>query len=126
MNLSDRIDRTHLVGQLHAILQTMIYLQEQQKKVQKQIDKLKQKEDIMKEDVKAQILKMKDEDLFLITYYAKKYREIITRKGKFDNKCRDWTTPKGSYCFCYFDMDAETVNPYRTATNPIRIERIDV
>jgi len=45
MNLSDRIDRTHLVGQLHAILQTMIYLQEQQKKVQKQIDKLKQKED---------------------------------------------------------------------------------
>jgi len=80
----------------------------------------------MKEDVKAQILKMKDEDLFLITYYAKKYREIITRKGKFDNKCKDWTTPKGSYCFCYFDMDAETVNPYRTATNPIRIERIDV
>ena len=77
-------------------------------------------------DIKAQILKMKDEDLFLITYYAKKYREIITRKGKFDNKCRDWTTPKGSYCFCYFDMDAETVNPYRTATNPIKIERIDV
>jgi len=80
----------------------------------------------MKEDIKKQILKMKDEDLFLITYYAKKYREIITRKGKFDSKCRDWTTPKGSYCFCYFDMDAETVNPYRTATNPIRIERIDV
>jgi len=45
MNLSDRIDRTHLVGQLKVILQTMIYLQEQQKKVQKQIDKLKQKED---------------------------------------------------------------------------------
>jgi|TARA_R110002020_G_scaffold36162_1_gene108783 hypothetical protein len=45
MNWSDRIDRTHLVGQLKVILQTMIYLQEQQKKVQKQIDKLKQKED---------------------------------------------------------------------------------
>ena len=45
MNWSDRIERTHLVGQLKVILQTMIYLQEQQKKVQKQIDKLKQKED---------------------------------------------------------------------------------
>jgi len=45
MNWSDRIERTHLVGQLKIILQTMIYLQEQQKKVQKQIDKLKQKED---------------------------------------------------------------------------------
>ena len=45
MNRSYRIDRTHLVGQLKVILQTMIYLQEQQKKVQKQIDKLKQKED---------------------------------------------------------------------------------
>ena len=45
MNWSDRIDRTHLVGQLKVILQTMIYLQKQQKKVQKQIDKLKQKED---------------------------------------------------------------------------------
>ena len=75
-------------------------------------------------DIKAQILKMKDEDLFLITYYAKKYREIITRKGKFDNKCRDWTTPKGSYCFCNSPIAAETMNPYRTATNPIKIERI--
>ena len=74
----------------------------------------------MNNTLKEQILKMKEEDMFLITYYAKKYREIITRKGKFDNKCRDWTTPKGSYCFCYFDMDAETVNPYRTATNPIK------
>ena len=45
MNWSDRIDRTHLVGKLKVILQTMIYLQEQQKKVQKQIDKLKKKED---------------------------------------------------------------------------------
>ena len=47
-------------------------------------------------------------------------------------KCHTYDTkdrkrgPKGSYCFCYFDMDAETVNPYRTATNPIRIERINV
>ena len=76
----------------------------------------------MKEDIKKQILEMKDEDLFLITYYAKKYREIITRKGKTDHKTKTWTTPKGNLCFCYHDLDAETMNPYRTATNPIRIE----
>jgi hypothetical protein len=80
----------------------------------------------MKEDIKAQILKMKDEDIFLITYYAKKYREIITRKGKIDHKTKTWTTPKGSYCFCYYDLDAETISPYRTATNPTRIEVINV
>ena len=80
----------------------------------------------MKEEVKAQILAMKDEDIFLITYYAKKYREIITRKGKIDHKTKTWTTPKGSYCFCYYDLDAETENPYRTATNPLKIERVNV
>jgi len=45
MNWSDRIERTHLVGQLKVILQTMIYLQAQQKKVQKQIDKLKKEDE---------------------------------------------------------------------------------
>jgi hypothetical protein len=34
----------------------------------------------MNDTLKEQILKMKDEDMFLITYYAKKYREIITRE----------------------------------------------
>ena len=56
----------------------------------------------MKEEVKAQILAMKDEDIFLITYYAKKYREIITRKGKVDDTSKirgTWYTPKGNYCF---------------------------
>ena len=67
---------------------------------------------------------LKDTDTFLITYYAKKYRAIITRKGKTDHKTKTWITPKGSYCFCYYDLDAETMNPYRTATNPTRIELI--
>ena len=44
MNLSDRIDRTHLVGQLKVILETIIYLQKEQLKVQKQIDKLKRED----------------------------------------------------------------------------------
>ena len=79
----------------------------------------------MNNTLKEQILKMKDEDMFLITYYAKKYREIITRKGKIDHKTKTWTTPKGNLCFCYHDLDAETENPYRTATNPTRIEVIN-
>ena len=69
---------------------------------------------------------LKDTDTFLITYYAKKYREIITRKGKIDHKTKTWITPKGNLCFCYHDLDAETMNPYRTATNPTRIEVINV
>ena len=43
-------------------------------------------------------------------------------EGKIDHKTKTWTTPKGNLCFCYHDLDAETMNPYRTATNPIRIE----
>ena len=79
----------------------------------------------MKEEVKKQILAMKDEDIFRITWYAKKYGEIITRKGKVDDTSKirgTWYTPKGNFCFCYHDLDAETLRPYRTATNPIRIE----
>ena len=70
---------------------------------------------------------VQDHDTFLITYYAKKYREIITRKGKIDEQSKKrglWITQKGNYCFCYHDLDAETLPPYRTATNPIKIERI--
>ena len=79
------------------------------------------------EKVKQQIGELKNDDLFLITYYAKKHREIITRKGKVDDTSKirgTWYTPKGNYCFCYHDLDAETLNPYRTATNPIKLERI--
>jgi hypothetical protein len=47
----------------------------------------------MKDNIKEQILAMKDEDIFLITYYAKKYREIITRKGKNGNQWRQATNP---------------------------------
>ena len=70
---------------------------------------------------------LKDTDTFLITYYAKKYREIITRKGKVDDTSKirgTWYTPKGNFCFCYHDLDAETMSPYRAATNPTRIELI--
>ena len=41
MDMGNIVDRTHLVGQLKVILETIIYLQKEQDKVQKQIDKLK-------------------------------------------------------------------------------------
>ena len=83
----------------------------------------------MKEDIKAQILAMKDEDIFFITYYAKKYEEIITRKSK-------WTKPntdtqgkhfvsKGNDVFVYWDLDAEpneNGNQWRMATNPTSVK----
>ena len=80
----------------------------------------------MKDKVKKQIEQLQNEQTFFITYYAKKHREIITRKGKIDQTSRvrgTWVTPKGNYCFCYYDLDAETLNPYRTATNPLKIEK---
>jgi len=39
------MDRIHLLGQLKVILETIIYLQSEQLKIQKQIDELKKKEE---------------------------------------------------------------------------------
>ena len=68
---------------------------------------------------------VKDNDTFLITYYAKKHGEIITRRGT-------WTKPntdtlgkhfvsKGNDVFVYWDLDAQpnpNGNKWRMATNP--------
>ena len=85
----------------------------------------------MKENVKEQILNMK-EDIFLITYFADKYQEIITRKAT-------WTKPNtttqgkhlvskaGDDCFYYWDLNAtpnKNGNQWRCAKNPIKVERI--
>jgi len=72
---------------------------------------------------------VEDHDTFLITYYAKKYSKIITRKGT-------WTKPNtdikgkhisinGDECFFYWDINAEpnkNGNQWRRATNPTRCE----
>ena len=72
---------------------------------------------------------VQDNDEFLITYYAKKYSKIITRRGT-------WTKPntdtKGKYqvmngndVFFYWDLNAEpnkNGNQWRQATNPTRCE----
>ena len=72
---------------------------------------------------------VQDHDEFLITYYAKKYGKIITRRGT-------WTKPNtdtkgkhisinGDECFFYWDINAEpnkNGNQWRRATNPTRCE----
>ena len=72
---------------------------------------------------------VQDNDEFLITYYAKKYGKIITRRGT-------WTKPntdtKGRYiaingddCFFYWDINAapnKNGNQGRRATNPTSVK----
>ena len=41
MDIDKTIDRTHILGQLNVVIETIIYLQEQQIKLQKQLDELK-------------------------------------------------------------------------------------
>ena len=75
------------------------------------------------------ITALQDNDTFLITYYAKKYQAIITRRGT-------WTKPntdtqgkhfvsKGNDVFVYWDLDAEpneNGNQWRMATNPTSVK----
>ena len=49
---------------------------------------------------------------FTITYYSNKDKKHITRKGKWTDKCRYWTSKVGDSLITYFDMDKEQ---YRTA-----------
>ena len=49
---------------------------------------------------------------FRITYFSKKDNKHITRFGKFDDKCKYWTSKVGDTLITYFDMDKQE---YRTA-----------
>ncbi len=69
---------------------------------------------------------VEDHDEFLITYYAKKYGEIITRRGTWtkpntDTKGKYFETKDGNDIFIYWDLDAtpnQNGNRWRNATNP--------
>ena len=54
---------------------------------------------------------------FTIKYYADKHGKTITRRAKYDENCRTWISKKGDKCLCYYDVDADTSNKYRTAVN---------
>ena len=68
---------------------------------------------------------VEDNDTFLITFYAKKHEEIITRRGTWtkpntDIKGKHFNT-QGNDVFIYWDLDAtpnQNGNKWRNATNP--------
>ena len=64
---------------------------------------------------------VEDHDEFLITYYAKKYGEIITRRGTWtkpntDTKGKHYVSNEGNRFFIYWDLDAK---PNKMATDGI-------
>ena len=76
---------------------------------------------------------VQDHDTFLITYYAKKHKKIITRKERGQNpiQIRKATVLEFGQdnVFVYWDLDAEpneNGNRWRKATNPLRAERIGI
>ncbi len=56
--------------------------------------------------------KMENNTQFKITYYSNKDKKHITRQGKWDEKCRYWTSKVGAKLITYFDLDKDG---YRTA-----------
>jgi len=73
---------------------------------------------------------LQDNDTFLITYYAKKYQAIITRRGTWtkpntNTKGRHFIDYNGKDCYIYWDFAAEpneNGNKWRHAKNPIKCE----
>ena len=63
---------------------------------------------------------MQNNDTFKITYYSNSDKMIITRNGKWTDKCREWISNKGIECLVYLDLDKTEefgTDQYRTATN---------
>ena len=46
---------------------------------------------------------------FTITYYSNKDKKHITRRGKWTDKCRYWTSKIGDSLITYFDMDKDAI-----------------
>jgi len=55
---------------------------------------------------------------FRITYYSNKDKKHITRFGKFDDKCKYWTSKVGTALITYFDLDKQA---YRTAKDSWKV-----
>mgnify|MGYP003148810162 CR=1 FL=1 len=64
-------------------------------------------------------LNLEQDQIFFVTYYARKHKAFITRKAQWDNGCKFWQSAKGVGCLTYKDLDADG---YRTATGNVRIK----
>ena len=51
---------------------------------------------------------------FIITYYARKHKKVITRNGDTREGSRTWTDKLGTKIFTYWDLDAQG---WRNATD---------
>ena len=60
---------------------------------------------------------------FYITYFAKKHKKLITRKGQFDKpdgtEGKAFISKKGDPCLIYWDLDADG---WRNAVGQMRIK----
>ena len=55
---------------------------------------------------------------FNITYYAKKHAKHISRRAKWDNLSKYWTSKSGNQLITYYDLDAQG---YRTCSGNYKI-----
>ena len=56
---------------------------------------------------------------FYITYYAKKYGGVITRKAKWTDDCKTWLSKLNNPCMTYYDLEK---HGYKTATGKVDIK----
>ena len=60
--------------------------------------------------------------MFYITYYAKKHRKFITRKGQYDKpdgtKGKSFVSKNGTPCLVYWDLDNDG---WRMATGETKV-----
>ena len=59
-------------------------------------------------------MKLEKGDEIRITYFAKKHEKTITRKGKWDEKCREWFSKQNKKLITYYDLEAQG---YRTCAS---------
>jgi hypothetical protein len=57
-------------------------------------------------------MKLENNDNFVVTWNAEKYKNRIFRKALWNEKCREWISSQGNRLLTYFDIDAQG---YRTA-----------
>ena len=55
---------------------------------------------------------------FFISYYAKKHKKHITRRGRWDKLSKYWKSKTGNNLVTYYDLDARG---YRTCSGSYKI-----
>ena len=71
---------------------------------------------------KIVLLTNRKDEMFYITYYAKKHKKFITRKGQYDKpdgtKGKSFTSKDKTPCLVYWDLNADD---WRMATGNAKV-----